>query len=572
MNTPTKSRVLGWDVTGLDEVADTIDPEGARAGIESGLDAIRSGMRRAVHDLDWSGAACAAALGRADAEWTGLGRVIDAYSRIGSNCRAAARAMAYPVGELRALVGVVENAGGAVSDSWEVTGLPDPDENADTTLRLRNLAADLDRLDARWAPAIAAAVLALRAMAPASAALGDLPARPGADRPAADADIAATRAWWDSLTGDQRGFLVTTRPQLVGALDGLPAAARDRANRSLLDYTERELRTQLAQAGSPQARLVARTRLDDLRAVRSVVETTGTADSPRLLLSLDASGGERVKAVVAIGDPDTANHVAVTTPGLNTNATDSLARLVDQAHDLRAHARELLTRHDRGDRTVATIAWLGYEPPQRVSPGGVARDPVGALAGVAGVVTQHRAENGARALADFYEGLDIARRASGNADAHVTALGHSYGSTTTSLALRELRARGVHAVDDVVLYGSPGLGGGPPGHDSPRTPSEIVDGDDYGLPPGHTFTMATPDDAVARLNRFGWNPVNTPGWIPLETGASVVGGAAYGGAAGHSDYPRFDDGPGGKVPRTSAHNLAAVLTGLESERVAARPR
>jgi thioesterase domain-containing protein len=44
-----------------------------------------------------------------------------------------------------------------------------------------------------------------------------------------------------------------------------------------------------------------------------------------------------------------------------------------------------------------------------------------------------------------------------NPTGYVTLLGHSYGSLTSSLALQDLNAQGLHPVNDVVFYGSPGL-------------------------------------------------------------------------------------------------------------------
>ncbi|MFZ0832498.1 MAG: alpha/beta hydrolase [Mycobacterium sp.] len=55
-------------------------------------------------------------------------------------------------------------------------------------------------------------------------------------------------------------------------------------------------------------------------------------------------------------------------------------------------------------------------------------------------------------LAGFLE-----RVRTNNPNAHLTLLGHSYGSLTSSLALQELGARGLHPVNDAVFYGSPGL-------------------------------------------------------------------------------------------------------------------
>ncbi|MEU1983827.1 alpha/beta hydrolase [Nocardia sp. NPDC019395] len=571
MARPSKDQVLAWKIDALREIAESVETEQGHGGIEPGIDDIRASMRRTIHDLAWSGEAATAATGRADEEWTDIGRIVTAYSNIGSSCRAAHREMSHPIQTLQSAVTTVEGAGGAVSPDWVVTGLNDSQEEANETVRLQGLADDLGRMDARWAPDIAAAVAELRAMAPAEAGtIAAIPTRPGADKPPTESDPGANRAWWDSLTADQRAYLIATQPMTVGGLDGLPAMDRDKANRSVLGYLERDLQTQVAGADNPQMRIVYQNKLDDLRAVRQQVE----GDPGRLLMVLDAKGGERVKAAVAIGNPDTATHVSVTTPGLNTNAKGSMEGMVDEAEALRDHSQQLLNQAEHGNETVATIAWLGYEPPQNVSVDGAAEDPVGAAVGLAGVTSQDRAEVGAVDLARFYDGLDVSHNAAGNGDPHLTALGHSYGSTTTSLALQQLADQGKNPVDDVILYGSPGLGGEMPNHTTVRPGDDIVQADDYGLEFGHVFTMATPDDPIATLNRFGFGPTDTPGWVQLETQGITIDGTEYQGANGHSDYPREGDdlGNGQHKTRTTVHNMAAVLTGTYSQaRVAGFP-
>ncbi|UFS99480.1 alpha/beta hydrolase [Nocardia huaxiensis] len=566
MARPTKDQVLTWKIDTLREIADSVETEKGDAGIEPGINGIRASMRGAIHDLDWSGAARTAATGRADEEWTDIGRIINAYSNIGSYCRAAYRDMSHPIDTLQAAVKTVEGAGGAVSQDWVVTGLGDSEEETNETVRLQGLADDLGRRDARWAPDIAAAVADLRAMAPAEAGtMANIPTRPNADKAPAKSDPTANRAWWDSLTADQREYMIATQPQTVGALDGLPALDRHKANVSILGYTERELQTQLATADTSQAQKVIQGKIDDVKAIRAQVENRSTLPDgtpDRLLMVLDASGGEHVEAAIAIGNPDTATHVSVTVPGLNTNAADSLGGMVSEAEQLRFHSQDLLTNAGRADESVATIAWLGYEPPQNVGVPSITGDPVGLVEGLVGVTSPDRAEVGAGALANFYDGLDASQRASGNENAHITALGHSYGSTTTSLALQQLWSQGKQPVDDVVLYGSPGLGGEMPDHMTPRVGDALVQPKDYGLEYGHVFTMATPDDPVAKINRFGFGPTDTPGWISLETQKTVVDGVEYVGASGHSDYPRS---AGEGQTRMTVHNMASVLTGVYSQ-------
>ncbi|MCL2534461.1 MAG: alpha/beta hydrolase [Nocardiaceae bacterium] len=364
------------------------------------------------------------------------------------------------------------------------------------------------------------------------------------------ASAAENRTWWDGLTPARQQEMIATAPADVGNRDGLPAAARHRANvdrlpaeRAALESVRQELMARAVgfdSAGTNLARLeladVTR-RLADLDAVRATI-----ADDPdRKLLLLDVRSGEQVHAAVAVGDPDTADHLAVSTPGLNANVRDSLRSMVDEATSLRQEARaQLVAVPGRERETVATIAWVGYDAPQM---SGSVVDRV--EAGVA-VAQQDRARTGARDLARFYDGLGVAHTGS---DPHLTAVGHSYGSVATGLALRE---PGYHPVDDIVVYGSPGLVG-------------VASPSDLGLGPGHAYEMTAAGDVIAYLNRFGPGPYGggphtTDGFTHLATDAATTpDGLSRDGASGHSEYPRL--GPDGRL-RTSGYNLAAIVANL----------
>ncbi len=256
-----------------------------------------------------------------------------------------------------------------------------------------------------------------------------------------------------------------------------------------------------------------------------------------------------------MGDPDNADHVSVTTPGLGTNLRESLGSMMGEAQMLKLEAESQLRDVNKSD-TVATIAWIGYDPPQKEY----------ANLDIGNVVLQGRAESAAPVLANFYEGLDTA---STKNDPHITALGHSYGSLATSLALQESG----RAVDDVVFYGSPGLGEKlPPVSQLVLAPqvlgldwnNAVKSPSDLGLSSGHVFEMSEVKDPVANANRFGLSP-NRIDWIEhLDTAQLTVTDSqgnerTYTGAEGHAEYPR--EGDKGLLHR-SGYNLAAVLAGL----------
>lgn len=217
--------------------------------------------------------------------------------------------------------------------------------------------------------------------------------------------------------------------------------------------------------------------------------------------------------------------------------------------------------------SVSTIAWFGYDPPDTSD------------LSVFGAASEDRANAGAVDLADFYRGIN-ATNVNG-ADVHLSAFGHSYGSTTTAQALNELGEKGV--VDDAVFYGSPGLG-----HANEKLlgvfPTFINDENDLFLDEGRGYVMSADQDWVSQGGTVGGIPL--PGLVdvgphgprtttlPLEqlstSAVTTPDGLARDGAVGHSEYPRTFDAPrpdGTSEPRlrTTGYNLAIVGAGLADE-------
>jgi hypothetical protein len=275
---------------------------------------------------------------------------------------------------------------------------------------------------------------------------------------------AQVHAWWRSLSPEQREHVVRAYPDLVGGLDGVPALDRDRANRSILDtqlaalpareadlagQLDRAQRTALAAApllaiapivpaAAPIA-LAAAAQVDAVR--RQLAEVRNTEAGLRtvaaqlvryggqaLLLGIDGAGDGR--AIVALGNPDTAQHTAVFIPGMNTDLFDLGGDLhrVDNLH------REASRLAPAGEG-VAGIYWLGYDAPGTL-------DALGHSAAVVG----------SRDLTSFVDGLR-ATHESTDGPHHVTAVGHSYGSTVVA----ESALAGGLRVDDIITAGSPGM-------------------------------------------------------------------------------------------------------------------
>ncbi|MEV0246307.1 alpha/beta hydrolase [Nocardia sp. NPDC050712] len=366
--------------------------------------------------------------------------------------------------------------------------------------------------------------------------------------------------YWESLTAAEKEEILRTQPSSVGSLDGVPADVRDKANRAVLDTEqarlEREVKALNARvADSPddsralQERNEKQRRLDDVNKISEVVKDADRKPQPKLL-ALDVNSGRQVRAAIAVGDPDNADHISVATPGLGTTA-DSLGGMVNEAQTLKTETERQLDKAGRSTESVATVAWLGYDPPQKNA------------ADIVNVGLEGRANEAAKPLAQFYEGLETA---SNKNDPHITALGHSYGSLATSQALQE----NGKAVDDVVFYGSPGLGGDipvptsvGPGWQATGLNDEVESAQDLGLKPGHVYAMNEHDDPAGHLNSFGRSPTHMPWVTELSTEEITDGQYKFPQGSGHASYPRTPDGDNPNSPlHRSGYNLAAVVAGL----------
>ncbi|WP_027660543.1 alpha/beta hydrolase [Salinispora fenicalii] len=244
------------------------------------------------------------------------------------------------------------------------------------------------------------------------------------DIPAPDSDPADVQAWWRELSDDDRQIYLTGYPERIGALDGLPAADRDRANQLVLRNFIGD-NVNYGRQGDPQ-HATALMLLDKLE---------GAESNPRhkrlYLLSVDPGGDG--KAAVSIGDPDAAAHTAVLVPGVGTEL-DDIGGQIRRAELL----QEAAFAFEPGRFDTAVVAWLGYDTPS------LDTDIFSAAFG-------SKSEAGAKALDGFVNGL----RASHDGTAsHVTVIGHSYGSTV----LGEAASTGDGlAADDLIAVGSPGM-------------------------------------------------------------------------------------------------------------------
>ncbi|WP_346072548.1 alpha/beta hydrolase, partial [Saccharopolyspora thermophila] len=310
-----------------------------------------------------------------------------------------------------------------------------------------------------------------------------------------------------------------------GNRDGIPAEVRDQINRANIDDERKALQDEKARLQQGGVTDDEKDKIEEidakLRSIDTIEKTIARENPPRQLMLFDTSG-ERVKAAVAVGNVDTADHVSVFTPGFTTTVDGSLENYDDKMQELVTESEQELRRHGKHGE-VAAVTWIGYEAPQWDE---LAEDDHSVLGADA-------AEKGGAKLNDFYKGINESR----DTDPHLTAIGHSYGSTTTGYALQ----KGDHGVDDAIIYGSPGVG--------------TNDIEDLHVPEGHAYRLEAKNDAVADLARFGGDPSHMEGFKDLSTAKSKEGAEV----TGHSDYLNPDT--------TSQHNMAVVVAGIPEQAV-----
>lgn len=228
----------------------------------------------------------------------------------------------------------------------------------------------------------------------------------------------------------------------------------------------------------------------------------------RCLLAADPPGGARI--VEALGEVATADHIAVLVPGAGHDQESYLRR--DGPGSLRGTGlRVLRTMQQLAPRSaVAVVLWVGYHTP----PG---------LLAAASILP---AQAGAADLARLTHFLPQA--------AHVTLVGHSYGSTVSGLALAASRAA------DCVALGSPGMG--------VRSRAELETG-------AHLWAAQADSDWIRFFPRTRLGPYGL-GRAPLHPAIGATRVSA-GTVVGHTSY--YDPGS------ESLRNVARIAVGRYDE-------
>ena len=286
----------------------------------------------------------------------------------------------------------------------------------------------------------------LAAAGNSGAALGSLSIPPP---PAGDGSPADNAAWWATLSPNQRAVLTRDHPELIGLRDGLSTESRDAANKILLGRTRTDLVSQRDNiqhqidglrhtAGGDivlndqSAYNKLKAQLDDINGKLGGVDAIYNRLNHPLnghqafLLKIDPSVAG--KAIVASGNPDTAQNVATFVPGTGSGLDDIGGNMYRSDVMLRS-------AEDAGSESTAVITWVGYDAPPTIPD----------------AASTSYANNAEQPLNNFQDGLHVAHQ---GAPAHTTVIGHSYGTTAVGQTARD---HGL-AANDLVFVGSPGVG------------------------------------------------------------------------------------------------------------------
>lgn len=237
--------------------------------------------------------------------------------------------------------------------------------------------------------------------------------------------------WWGTLSNAQRADLIGRIPTVIGNLEGVPYADRDKANVSRLkDELANAKRTesQLRNVGASLAAVQSAS--DRVKALEFLLDRYGDGlgpmgTPPEFLLALDTSKNGIPLASISVGNLDTATTANWLIPGMESSLL--------QADDYLRGATNL----NFSNPNSATVLFLGYDSPKMPT---------------TDVLMGSNAREGGTNLAAALAGYNAVRDYAG-VHSELNVIGHSYGTpvVTNALASTDLH------VNNVILVASAGI-------------------------------------------------------------------------------------------------------------------
>ena len=307
------------------------------------------------------------------------------------------------------------------------------------------------------------------------------------DIPKDTSDSKKNAQWWYSLSDSERAAIKkkavedikdrrSSKYEALGNMNGVDGATRNEINKARADrdyeklhaelkgmtkrgpgkrateFKDDQNRTLYARVGEDDIDFLARMenlkkRLPEIDGVHNAIHGDKNVSLYLYEPATGEKGHEATHAAYVSGDIDKADHVSTFTPGMGTKVAES-GDNIDRMNELKNRAEA------QGKGSVATVTWVGYDAPSNI----------------AEARTADRAETGGHDLAKHLEGIKDMRDASHH-PVHQSVLGHSYGSSASSYALKQVRP-GV--VGDYLAFGSPGLAGS---------------AEEMHVPQGHAYSM-----------------------------------------------------------------------------------
>ncbi|MYT73312.1 MULTISPECIES: alpha/beta hydrolase [unclassified Streptomyces] len=276
-------------------------------------------------------------------------------------------------------------------------------------------------------------------------------------------DPKAAAEWWKALSPEERQEYTTLYPKQIGSTDGLPTDVRDDANRTALAQELNALQEGNYDENFPgESDETVNQRLKNAELLNDRLDAGDSAPKGKELYLIGYDSKDDGRAVIAMGNPDTADHTGILVPGTNTDMEGVPGQLS------RIDRLQSAAEREADGKSVAMVTWLGYDAPEASM---TDFDSVGGTG---------RAEEAAPDLRQFVAGTHASHDGS---PSHTTVLGHSYGSTVVGAAAAGGSGLGA---DDVVVVGSPGM--------------TVDEASDLQMDPEHVWAGGAKDDPI--INNF----------------------------------------------------------------------